>query len=145
MRLYEPVQAKKAFNTAWELAKANTMAGNRMVLTLRPETRRDGQNAHFHSLIGQIAKQMGGDLADEEDCKRILISAFRLDTLKDKDFEKEWAKFGELRMGRGLRGEVVLMGQQSRDFTIKLGGAFITWLYAFGVEHNVTFKAWEGE
>ena len=29
--------------------------------------------------------------------------------------------------------------------TIKLARAFITWLYAFGVEHDVRFKAWEGE
>ena len=57
----------------------------------------------------------------------------------------EWAKFGDVRMGRGLRGEVVLLGIQSRDFTIKLARAFIDWLYAFGVEHGVRFKAWEGD
>ena len=48
-------------------------------------------------------------------------------------------------MGRGLRGEVVLLGIQSRDFTIKLARAFIAWLYAFGAEHGVRFKAWEGD
>ena len=34
---------------------------------------------------------------------------------------------------------------RARDFTIKLARAFIEWLYAFGVEHDVRFKAWEGE
>lgn len=46
----------------------------------------------------------------------------------------------------GAGGErLVLMGMQSRDFTIKLARAFIDWLYALGAEHDVAFKAWEGE
>ena len=145
MPLWEPVQAKKACDHIYERAKPWLMAGHRMVATLAPESRRDNHNRHFHSLIGQISEHMGGDLADPEDAKRILISAFRIDTRNDTDLSSEWAKFGDVRMGRGLRGEVVLMGMQSRDFTIKLARAFITWLYAFGVEHDVRFKAWEGE
>lgn len=145
LSLWEPVQAKQAFNAAWERAKALTMAGHRLTLTLAPETRRDNHNRHFHSLIGQISDQLGGDLADRDDAKRILISAFRIDTRNDPDLAGEWAKFGDIRMGRGLRGETVLMGMQSRDFTIKLARAFIEWLYALGAEYGVQFKAWEGD
>ena len=145
MPLWDPVQAHKAITHIYNTAKPYLMAGHRMVVRLEPETRRDNHNRHFHSLIAQIAKQLGGDLAEPEDAKRILISAFRIDTRNDSDLAGEWAKFGDIRMGRGLRGEVVLMGMQSRDFTIKLARAFITWLYAFGVEHDVRFKAWEGE
>ena len=145
MPLWEPVQAHKAITHIYNTAKPYLMAGHRMVAKLEPETRRDNHNRHFHSLIAQIAKQLGGDLADPEDAKRILISAFRIDTRDDPDLAGEWAKFGDMRMGRGLRGEVVLMGMQSRDFTIKLARAFITWLEAFGAEHGVRFKAWEGE
>ncbi len=145
LSLWEPVQARKAVDYLYEQAKPLLMAGHRLVAKLEPETRRDNHNRHFHSLIGQIAKQLGGDLAEPEDAKRILISAFRIDTRDDQDLAGEWAKFGDMRMGRGLRGEVVLMGMQSRDFTIKLARAFIAWLYAFGVEHDVRFKAWEGE
>lgn len=143
--LWEPVQARKAFDHLYDRAKPLLMAGNRLVAKLEPETRRDNHNRHFHSLIGQIAEQVGGDLADSEDAKRILISAFRIDTRNDTDLAGEWAKFGDVRMGRGLRGEVVLMGVQSRDFTIKLARAFIAWLEAFGAEQGVKFKAWEGE
>mgnify|MGYP000883414931 CR=1 FL=1 len=142
LSLFEPVQAHKALMHAWTHAKAWLTAGHRLVLTIAPETRRDNHNRHFHSLIGQISDQVGGDLADAEDAKRILISAFRIDTRNDADLAGEWAKFGDIRMGRGLRGEVVLMGVQSRDFTIKLARAFIEWLYAFGVEHEVKFKPW---
>ena len=145
MQLWEPVQAHKAFMHLYNTAKPYLMAGHRMVAKLEPENRRENHNRHFHSLIGQIAQQIGGDLADAEDAKRILISAFRIDTRNDPDLMGEWAKFGDVRMGRGLRGEVVLLGIQSRDFTIKLARAFIAWLYAFGAEHGVRFKAWEGD
>ena len=145
MPLWDPVQAHKAITHIYNTAKPYLMAGHRMVVRLEPETRRDNHNRHFHSLIAQIAKQLGGDLAEPEDAKRILISAFRIDTRGDTDLAGEWAKFGDIRMGRGLRGEVVLMGIQSRDFTIKLARAFIEWLYAFGAEQGVQFKAWEGE
>ena len=148
MPLWEPVQAHKAITHIYNTAKPYLMAGHRMVAKLEPETRRDNHNRHFHSLIGQIAQQMGErvpDLADAEDAKRILISAFRIDTRNDSDLAGEWAKFGDVRMGRGLRGEVVLMGIQSRDFTIKLARAFIEWLYALGAELGVVFKAWGDE
>lgn len=144
LQLWEPVQAHKALAHVWTHAKAWLMGGHRLVLEVRPESRRDNHNRHFHSLIGQIAEQLGGQLADAEDAKRILISAFRIDTRNDPDLASEWAKFGDVRMGHGLRGEVVLMGIQSRDFTIKLARAFIEWLYAFGVEQGVHFKPWEG-
>ena len=143
--LWEPVQARKAVDYLYEQAKPRLMAGHRLVAKLEPATRRANHNRHFHSLIAQIAKQLGGDLAEPEDAKRILISAFRIDTRDDQDLAGEWAKFGDMRMGRGLRGEVVLMGMQSRDFTIKLARAFVEWLYAFGAEHDVAFKAWEDE
>ena len=138
-------QAKAALGFAYRQAKPLLEAGERLVAKITKETRRDNHNRHFHSLIGQISEQVGGDLANAEDAKRILISAFKMDTQNDPDFKDEWAKFGELRMGRGLRGEVVLLGTQSRDFTIKLARAFIAWLEAFGAEHGVAFKAWEVE
>lgn len=130
---------------AWAFALPQLKEGRKAVVKIEPESRRDNHNNHFHSLIGQIAEQVGGELMDKEDAKRILISAFRIDTRNDSDLAKEWAKFGEVRMGRGLRGEVVLMGIQSRDFTIKLARAFIEWLYATGAEYGVQFKPWGDE
>lgn len=143
--LNDEKQAKVAFGYLYRQALPMLLAGQRLIAKVMPENRRDNHNRHFHSLIGQIAKHIKGDLEDPEDCKRILISAFRIDTRNDSDLKGEWERFGDVRMGRGLRGEVVLLGIQSRDFTIKLARAFIEWLYAFGCEHDVQFKAWEGE
>jgi len=138
---WNPQQAHKAISEqAWPTLKSWLMAGHKSTVTIRRRRRSDEQSSLFHSLIGQIAAQLGGDLSDPEDAKRILISAFRIDTRNDPDLAEAWGKFGDIRMGRGLRGEVVLMGTQSREFGVKLGSAFIEWLFAFGSEHGVTFK-----
>jgi hypothetical protein len=121
-----------------DFVKAMNSAGHGMIATLKPATKQSAQVAKYHVMIGEISKQIGGDLVDEEDAKRVLISAFRIDTLRM--FPDEWARFGDLRMGRGLRGEVVLMGVQSREFCTTLRSAFIEWLYAFGTEAGVIFS-----
>jgi len=141
--LYEPVQAHKALMGAWPQAKAELMAGKRLSFSIKSDARKDAQNRHFHALISKISDKIGGDLANREDAKRILISAFRIDTVKDPALAGEWAKFGDIRMGRGLRGEVVLLGIQSRDFSVRLSAAFIGWLYAFGAECGVDFADYD--
>lgn len=108
------------------------------VVTINAPTKRRIQEERYHAMIGDIADHAKGDMADHEDAKRILISAFRIDTREL--LAKEWAEFGDIRMGRGLRGEVVLLGIQSRNFTIKLASAFIEWLFAFGAEIGVPWS-----
>ena len=137
--LIDEKQARIAFQAAWRDVKPKLLGGKKFRLTIKPETRRMGQNAHFHAQIADISKHIGGDLADEDDAKRILLSAFRIDTLKD--FQDDWKKLGELRIGRGLRGETVLMGNQTRDLSVRLASAFTEWLEAFGTEQGVKFKA----
>lgn len=140
--LINPEQAKNAMAAIYrDHIKRQTADGHRLRLTVRPETRRDEQNAHFHALIGQIAEHIGGDMSDEDDAKRILLSAFKIDTLRDPDLIDEWMRLGDLRMGRGLRGETVLLGNQTRTLSVKLAAAFIHWLNAFGIEHGVPFRA----
>lgn len=141
--LKTPEQGHIAVNGAWRQVKGWLCDGKRLVLEIRPERRQERHSRHFHSLINQISAQVGGDLADTDDAKRILISAFRLDTLRDAQFCDEWARFGEARMGRGLRGEVVVLGTQTKNFTDKLAKGFVEWLYAFGAEAGVSFKPWE--
>jgi hypothetical protein len=134
-----PVEAHKLLSgPIWQLVKALTVAGHKFAIRICEQSKSREAEEKYHAMIGEIAHQIGGDLADEEDAKRILISAFRIDT---RDIlADEWAKFGDLRMGRGLRGEVVVLGIQSRKFTSKLASAFIEWLYAYGAEEGVTFS-----
>lgn len=132
------IDGLKLFDGAVRMrVKAELVAGNRFAVRLVDQAKSRDQEEKYHAMVGEISSQLGGDLADVEDAKRILISAFRIDTLKD--MADDWAKFGDMRMGRGLRGEVVLLGLQSRKFTSRLGSAFIEWLYAFGDETGVVF------
>ena len=134
-----PVEAHKLLAGAiWHHVKAHAVAGNRIAVRIGEQSKSREAEERYHAMIGEISDQIGGDLEDEEDAKRILISAFRIDTREI--LADEWGKFGEMRMGRGLRGEVVLMGVQSRHFSRKLSSAFIEWLFAFGAEHGVTFR-----
>lgn len=142
LQLWEPVQAFKAINFAWKHAKNALMAGHRLTLEVGPEKQEPRHVKHYHALINEISEQLGGDLANKDDAKRILLSAFKIDTQAEPDLSREWARFEEMRMGRGLRGEVVILGNQTRNFTKPLAKAFILWLEVFGAENGVEFKPW---
>lgn len=78
VQLWEPVQAHRAIASAWQHIKASLIAGHRMVLELRQETRSDAQNRLLHGWIGQIAKQQewAGKKRDTDTWKRLLTAAW---------------------------------------------------------------------
>ena len=57
-RLWEPVQAHKAMADAWLHAKAWLMAGHRLVLEIRPETRSIEQNQIMWSCLTDLSNQV---------------------------------------------------------------------------------------
>lgn len=142
LSLHEPGQTEKALAYLSAKARQWVAAGVRLTAELGPEKQQPRHVRHYHSLIGQISDHVGGDLANRDDAKRILVSAFKIDTQSDPDLKQAWQDFDEMRMGRGLRGEVVILGNQTRNFKKKLATAFIEWLYAFGAEQGVVFKVW---
>ena len=76
--LREPVQAHTAVGEAWLFAKAMLIAGHRMIVEIRPDTRSDAQNRLLHSRIGDIAKQIEwcGCKRDTDTWKRLLTAAW---------------------------------------------------------------------
>jgi hypothetical protein len=76
--LIEPVQAHKAITTAYARAKALLMAGHRLTLTIKPETRNDAQNALLHAILTDIAatREWAGCKRDVETWKRLLVAAW---------------------------------------------------------------------
>lgn len=76
--LIEPVQAHKALESVWMHAKALLMAGHRLTLELRPETRNDAQNALLHATLTEIAKtrEWAGKKREVEVWKRLLTAAW---------------------------------------------------------------------
>ncbi len=76
--LWNPQQAHKAIGEAWLFAKSMLMAGHRLVVEIRPDSRRDGQNRLLHSRIGDIARQIEwcGTKRDADTWKRLLTAAW---------------------------------------------------------------------
>ncbi len=132
LTLANPQQAKAALDAAFErIIKPMTMAGHRLMAVIKTETRKDAQSAHFHSLIGQISTHIGGDLADKDDAKRILLSAFKIDTKDMPELAREWAKFGELRMAFEIQLSTTFIRviAERREFYLREGGLLV-WLFA---------------
>ena len=78
LSLWEPVQAHKALATAWAHCKPWLMAGHRLVLEIKRETRSDSQNRMLHAMLGDIAAQAewAGKKRDAETWKRLLVAAW---------------------------------------------------------------------
>lgn len=78
LRLFNAQQGYQAITQVWQAAKNALMAGHRMTIELRPETRNTRQNALLHALIGDIAKQRewAGAKRTPETWKRLLVAAW---------------------------------------------------------------------
>jgi len=76
--LWNPQQAYQQLLQAWQWAKAMLMAGHRLVLEIRPETRSDKQNRLLHSRFNDVRKHCtwAGRKWDTEDWKRLLTAAW---------------------------------------------------------------------
>src|SRR5688572_30656642 len=76
--LYSPTQARQPFENAWNMAKALLMAGHRLTLEVKPETRNSEQNALMHALLSEIAKtrDWAGAKRDAETWKRLMTAAW---------------------------------------------------------------------
>jgi hypothetical protein len=76
--LINPVQARKPFENAWMTAKSLLLAGHRLTLEVKPETRNSEQNALLHALLTEIAKtrEWAGAKRDAETWKRLMTAAW---------------------------------------------------------------------
>lgn len=127
--LYSPQQAHKVLSEAWVQIKAELMAGHKLTLTVAKQKRSGDQNAMFHAIIGQIAKQAqhAGARWDLESWKRFLVD--------------QWANETGRKAGRvapSLDGErVVQLGRQTRDFKKDEASEFTEWLLAWCDQNGI--------
>jgi hypothetical protein len=106
---------------------------------LRPPRKSRDQEEKYHAQIGDIADQWHylGVKWSRDDMKRILVNGFKEDTKDDPDLAECWREMGELKAVPGMRGGLLVLGDQTRKFPKKLASAFIEWLYAVGAENDV--------
>lgn len=79
VRCWEPTQAHRAIaEQLWPMLKASLMAGQRMVLELKPETRSNAQNAKLHAMLTDISRSIdwAGQHRDVETWKRLLVASW---------------------------------------------------------------------
>ena len=128
-----PSHKRAAFLQAWAAADLYEGPFEVVVREVKSSKSRE-QEEKYHAIIGEIAKAktVYGKRLPPESWKRLLIDAFKHDTRNDPDLSREWAKFGTVELLPALNHPgFVMVGEQSRKFSVKLASAFIEWLLAF--------------
>ncbi len=125
VQCWEPVQAHKAMTaTIWPQLKAMLIAGHRMVLEVKPETRSMAQNARLWAMLTDISKQVDwyGRKLSPEEWKHVFSAS-----LKKQDVVP------------GLDGGFVVLGLSTSKMTKGEMSDLQALMEAFGAEKGVIF------
>lgn len=131
VQMWEAVQAWNAILAIWPRVKALLIAGHRLVLEIRFESKTREQEMKYHAMIGEIAQQAQhlGAKWGAEDWKRLLIDKFARETGRTH---------GRVIPNLDNNG-VVELGASSRKFSKKVAIEFIDWLEAWGAMNGCEF------
>ena len=130
--LYNPVQAYQVLKDVWPHIKALLMAGHRLVLEVKPETRSLSQNARLWAILTDVSEQVEwyGRKLTPDDWKHVFTAA-----LSKQDVVP------------GIEGGFVVLGKATSKMTKSEMAELQTLIEAFGVQRGVKFTApdWVGE
>ena len=125
--LFEPVQAHEVLTQQiWPLIKASLIAGHRMVVEVKPETRSLAQNARLWAMLTDISKQVdwyGRKLTPEEWKHVFTASLTKQDVVP------------------GLDGGFVVLGKSTSSMTKGEMSELQELMQAFGAQQSVRFTA----
>jgi hypothetical protein len=127
MTLLEPVQAHKVLTQQiWPLIKASLMAGHRMVVEVKPETRSLAQNALLWATLDDISKQVDwyGRKLTAEEWKHVFTAS-----LAKQDVVP------------GIDGGFVVLGKSTSKMTKPEMSELQQLIEAFGAQQGVRFTA----
>jgi len=127
IRCYEPIQAHRALTTqVWPHVKNWLIAGHRMVIEVRQETRSLAQNARLWAMLTDISKQVDwyGRKLTPDEWKHVFSAA-----LKKQDVVP------------GIDGGIVVLGKSTSSMTKSEMSEMQTLMEAFGAEKDVRFSA----
>jgi len=125
-------QASALIAKIWPKVKDSLKAGKPLRLEIKAESRSDEQNAKYHAMLSEIAKQAQhlGAKWSAEDWKRLTVDLFV------KETGLQGGKIIPSLDGAGI----VQLGLQTRDFTKEQAAEFITFLEAWGSENGIIYK-----
>lgn len=122
-------QSLSQMRQLWLKIKAALESGNTLVVQVEKETRSLDQNAMYHAIINQIAKQAQhlGSTWDTESWKRLLVDAYT------NEIGQSSGKVIPNLAGDGI----VQLGLQTRKFTKHQASEFTEWLMAWAAQNGV--------
>lgn len=124
--LYNPVQAHQVLKDVWPHIKALLMAGHRLVLEVKPETRSLSQNARLWAMLTDVSEQVEwyGRKLTPDDWKHVFTAA-----LSKQDVVP------------GIGGGFVVLGKATSKMTKSEMAELQTLIEAFGAQRGVKFTA----
>ena len=128
-RCFEPAQAHKVLTSlVWPEVKVQTMAGRRMVVEVRAETRSLEQNARLWAMLADISKQVEwyGHRLTPDEWKDVFSASLK-----------------RTKVVPGLDGGFVVCGQSTSKMTIAEMCEMQELMEAFGAQRGVRFTAQE--
>ena len=131
MRWYSAQQAYQSLLELWAWAKPLLMAGHRLVLVVKPETRSLAQNSRLWAMLTDISRQVDwyGNKLTPEEWKDVFSAALK----KQKVIP-------------GLDGGFVVCGQRTSRMTRAEMSELQELMAAFGAERGVVFHdEWEAD
>lgn len=126
--LFNAQQGKTVIDSVWQQAKAHLMAGRRMVVTLKEETRRDDQNKKFHAICGDLEKSRFpwmGKPRTAAQWKVLLVSGHAVATKEEAELIP------------GLEGEFINIRESTALMTVRRGASLIEYAIAFCAMNRV--------
>ena len=131
IRLWSQAQAAKELPAVWQWIKATTIAGHRLVLEVRPETRSSEQNRLLHAALADIAEQVewAGKKLSVDVWKRLCTASW----LRER---KEQPMLIPALDGNGFD----IIFERTSKLSATQCSELIEWCFAFGAEHEVKFR-----
>lgn len=125
IRLYNPQRAHADMAEAWKWVRAMLIAGHRLVLEVRRETRSDAQNSLMWSCLSDIAKQVDwhGRKLSADDWKDMATAALK-----------------RQRVVPGIDGGFVVLGQRTSRMTKAELSELVDFLHALGDQRGVVWS-----
>lgn len=127
-KLFNPQQGHTAYAALWAQCKALLVAGHRLHVTVKTETRSLAQNARMWAMLTDIANQVvwHGQKLTPEDWKTIFSASLK-----------------KQRVLPGIDGGFVVMGDRTSQMTVGEMSDLMTLMEAFGAERDVMFHEQE--
>lgn len=125
----DPMTGIQQIRAAWDKAKLALESGIALTVEIQRENRSSDQNAMYHSIIHQIAKQAQhhGSTWDTESWKRLLVDAYT----------KESGQYTGQVIPNLTGDGIVQLGLQTRKFTKQQASEFTDWLMAWAAQNGV--------